>query len=102
MLVECLILFTPEGELKDIVAICKYLVKGTTLADDCTYLEKSKVGVRGEGSRLGLRGCLQRAVQAVRLRTQGYFRLLHGGAEGCLRRHPQVSVFLSPLTPRSG
>ena len=44
MLVECLILFTPEGELKDIVAICKYLVKGTTLADDCTYLEKSKVG----------------------------------------------------------
>ena len=41
--VECLVLFTPEGELKDLVAICQYLVKGTALAENCTYLEKSKV-----------------------------------------------------------
>lgn len=41
--VECLVLFTPEGELKDLVSICQYLVKGTALAENCTYLEKSKV-----------------------------------------------------------
>ena len=34
---------TPEGELRGVVAICKYLVKDTPLCDGCTYLEKSQV-----------------------------------------------------------
>ena len=34
---------TPEGELRGVVPICKYLVKDTPLCDGCSYLEKSQV-----------------------------------------------------------
>ena len=37
------VLITPEGELRGVVPICKYLVKDTPLCDGCSYLEKSQV-----------------------------------------------------------
>lgn len=40
-----MVLITPEGEIKGVVAICQKLVQGTPLADNCSYAEKSQVRI---------------------------------------------------------
>lgn len=36
---------TPEGAISGVCEICKFLVKGTSLLENCSYIEKSEVGV---------------------------------------------------------
>ena len=69
-------LHTPEGVLEGVVEICKFLVKGTSLLDDCSYLEKSEVAIRS--SCLFLEFCrgLPRVVQTVCWRFEGRVGLL--------------------------
>ena len=56
--IDDVILMTPEGELKGVVAICQYLVKGTSLAENCNYLEKSQVFIIFISFPIGICCCL--------------------------------------------
>ena len=71
-----MVLNTPEGALEGVVEICKFLVKGTSLLDDCTYLEKSEVAIHSSCLFLEFCRSLPRVVQTVCCRFEGCIRLL--------------------------